>query len=360
MTPLPKRITLAAQVTEVLRRGIKTREWQGRLPSEKDLAEHLQVSRMTLRAGMKILRREGMIKIAKGRRTQIVAEGKRAGRDHRGRTVGVVSPIPLGVSSYGHYYDFYRSLLQASGIKVEFYSSARFHNHNPSKALAELVQDVRVDLWVLAMSTGPIQHWFQQRKIPAIVDGSRQMGIHLPAIDVDYSALCRHASGTLLGLGHKRIVYLSSEERTGGDLASIHGFGEGFLKFPQFKGQPAIVYSKDSAEGASQALTRLFRSGSPPTAILIGRLGLTFATLTYLLGNGIGVPRDVSVISRDYSPHFAQMIPAVTHYHFQFNTFARQLARMTRNHFAGILQTEQRFVWPVFAKGGSIGPCFRD
>lgn len=59
MVSVPRRISRAAQVLEILRHGLRMHEWSERLPPEKVLSAQLQVSRSTLRAALEMLRREG-------------------------------------------------------------------------------------------------------------------------------------------------------------------------------------------------------------------------------------------------------------------------------------------------------------
>lgn len=355
MVPVPKRITLVVQVADALRRGISAREWRERLPAEKDLAEQLQVSRMTLRAGIRVLAREGIVEVAKGRRTQIAAGRRAAGRRRRPYRVGVVTPMSFDRLSYGTYFDLYRSILQRAGLQVEFHPGSRFYASDPAGRLEDLVREAGVDFWVLAMSTAAMQGWFARREIPALVDGSRVPGVRLPALDIDYFSLCRHAAGMFLGLGHRRIVYLSAGSEVGGDLASEQGFSEGCRRSPDAQG--AITTCRESADSVGAALTRLFRTAAPPTAILAGRTGFAFATLTYLMNKGLRVPGEVSLISRDDNSHFDYLMPALARYIFRPDPYAKRLARMTLKHFDGTLLPEQQLILPVFAKAASLGPC---
>ena len=360
MVTIPKRITLVTQVAEVLRSGIMAREWVERLPAEAALAAQLQVSRMTLRSGMKILIREGLLQISKGRRASIRADRKSAGYPRRGRVVGIIFPAPVppfATAPTGIYYNSYCDILHKAGIQTRFFSGLRFYQKDPAKPLEDLLHEAKADFWVLTMSTEPLQRWFARRQIPVMVDGSCQSGVALPALDVDYRSVCRHAVGSLLGLGHTRIAFFSVESRAGGDVASVEGFEEGFRTFPEFGGRPAIAYSEDSVDGIRTSLARLFRAENPPTALLCGRVGVTLMALTFLINRGLRLPRDVSLISRDSIPELAFVVPAVARYAIKPESYARRLARMTLNHFEGTLPARQHFILPVFTRGDSIGPC---
>ena len=70
--PVPQRATLAAQVCDVLREAIRHGTWPDNLPGELELSRKLQVSRMTLRAALRMLTREGWVSSSQGRRRRVL------------------------------------------------------------------------------------------------------------------------------------------------------------------------------------------------------------------------------------------------------------------------------------------------
>ena len=77
---IPRRINLVEQVAEILRQDIREGKWPRQLPGEHDLSEQLQVSRSTLRMGLEILRREGVLQVSKGRRHALTSASRQAKR----------------------------------------------------------------------------------------------------------------------------------------------------------------------------------------------------------------------------------------------------------------------------------------
>jgi DNA-binding LacI/PurR family transcriptional regulator len=51
--------------------------------------------------------------------------------------------------------------------------------------------------------------------------------LNLPFRDLDHRAICRHAAGILLGLGHRKLALVMQKSRRAGDLESEAGFLEG-------------------------------------------------------------------------------------------------------------------------------------
>src|SRR5262245_37923209 len=76
MTEIPQRASLANQVAEVLRRDLRGGAWDEFLPGENDLCDRFQVSRVTMRAALDVLRREGLIEVSQGRRRRITSKAR--------------------------------------------------------------------------------------------------------------------------------------------------------------------------------------------------------------------------------------------------------------------------------------------
>lgn len=347
-----RRVSLVSQVADILRRALDDRRWTERLPAETELARQLQVSRMTLRAAVRILAEEKRLLVTNGQRTRIIAAA--AGRARPvARVVGVISPLPIDVGPrFGSYYETYRAGMHAGGVRVDFHFGTRFYGRRPSRALAAFLRETKADLWILLASTVELQQWFQREGIPVILDGSCQPGIQLPALDIDYRAVCRHAVGRLTGLGHRRIVFLQNRFQAGGDLTSAAGFREA-CGGAGMQGQ--IVTCDDAVADVRRVLDRMFaRPALAPTAILAQRW-LPFTVLTYLGEKGRRVPGEVSLVSRDDLRNLERLVPEVARYRPNFDVYTQRLVRMTWAHFDDTLKPRQEFVLPDFIPGGSLG-----
>src|SRR5262249_51447594 len=92
------RLTIATQVVQMLRERLRRGEWEGSLPSEKSLSKQLQVSRETLRAALRQLQREGVVRIAHGRATRIIRSSRRppakASASAEKRVIAMITPRP--------------------------------------------------------------------------------------------------------------------------------------------------------------------------------------------------------------------------------------------------------------------------
>lgn len=355
----PQRITLVMQAVDALRRGVETREWLKRLPPEQFLADQLQISRSTLRAAMQVLIQEGLLRTSKGRRAEIVAARRVVRRADKPAVIGILSPhhsYPLHLLS--PYQESLHQHLQGLGFHFEFHVGARFYHGKPARALEALMRESRVDCWVLLYSTVAMQRWFAQRGIPAMVDGTCHPGVCLPAMDVDYLAISRHAVGVLLGLGHRRIALLIPKTGAGGDMRCEQGFQEGFQERRSTDVHARVLHPEPSVEGVCVAVSRILSAESPPTAIVVNRASDMFTALTQLMNVGSRIPRDISLISLSDGPFLRHLIPSIARYVFTSEVYARQLTQMISKLISKrALRGEQRFILPSYQKGDSVGPC---
>src|ERR1043165_7005307 len=123
MTQLPQRVSLVAQVSDIIRARLQTGEWSARLPSERYLSDHLQVSRSTLRSALHALREEGLIEIQGKRHRLAQPRSTPALRPSGSKIIRFITPESLYSLSPNKLYqvDELRRHLQNSGFTLEFY-----------------------------------------------------------------------------------------------------------------------------------------------------------------------------------------------------------------------------------------------
>lgn len=231
---------------------------------------------------------------------------------------------------------------------------------NLPRWLEEISGQRRASLWLLCSVAKEIQAWFERRGRPALILGSRHAGIHLPDLDADYQAVCRHAAQTLLRFGHRRIVLLTVDSGLAGDLASEKGFQEAFSRITESAAKGRIVHHKGNAARLGRLLAHLFGGAKPPTAMIVTYPCYMMTVMGYLARMGIKIPQDVSLICRDHDPFFEFLVPSPSCYHLDFDRFARRAAQLA-------IQIEQGYslpaapmrILPQFIPGETIAACGR-
>jgi len=350
--------SLPAQVAETLREQIRSRTWNEWLPSERALAESMQVSRKTLRKAMSQLQREGVVEAVRGLGTRIIANG--AGNTGQPVEPVVVLITPDPVERMRPYTSLWighlRSLLIEHGFRLRMVDSHKYFSRRPSAALRKLTTSQPAACWLLANSTEATQRWFSDSELPCVVAGSCHPGIDLPNVDLDHYALCRHAAGVLLGAGHRRVAMLNEHSDRAGDLESEAGFIAGVRESPHADATPLVIHHEHSPESLCRALQRLLSMAQMPTAILVSNGASYLTIISSLAQRKLCVPEDVSVVSRDDEPFLHFLVPRPTYYAANPHTFAKRLLRPVLKLLTGATPLPRSTrILPTYVKGGSLG-----
>jgi DNA-binding LacI/PurR family transcriptional regulator len=345
---------VAARISGLIQEGT----WGEWLPGERDLAKTLQVGRKTLRKALGHLQREGTIATQHGLGHRIVPpRGPRRSPPPADESVGLLTPDSLeNLRPYtALWVDELRALLSEMGVRLVGFSGHRFFSGKPDKALARLVEQNPQKCWVLAHSNERIQHWFHERRIACIIAGSSHPGLPLPNVDLDFFAICRHAVGAMLRLGHRRLAFLARESQRAGDLESERGFEDSIARSTHRGLESLVMHHDGTVDGAYRALGRLFSLAAPPTAVLVAQSTFYLTTVAFLAERGLRVPNDVSLICREDDAFLSYLKPAPARYSCNPRTYAKRLLLQLQMSFAGEIgaHTLHR-IEPKFIPGASL------
>jgi DNA-binding LacI/PurR family transcriptional regulator len=352
---LPTFKSLTAQVTARIAAEIEAGTWVDWLPGERALTETLRVSRKTVRKALAQLKRNGQIttELGQGHRIGVQAQPRRAGTE----SVGLLTLDPLERLRpfTALWVDELRALLFENHLSLALFSGHRFFSSRADTELARLVRQNPQSGWVLAHTDERVQQWFHDRRVPCILAGSGHRGLLLPSVDIDFFAVCRHAVGTMLRHGHRRIALLLRDSRRAGDLESAAGFLDGARQSGRSDVEARVVRHVDTVEAALRALARVFDRTDPPTALLIANPALYLTAISFLAERKLRVPHDVSLISRDDDAFLSYLTPLPARYSCSPRLFAKRLLPhvCTLAQGGAITDTLQR-IEPQFIPGPSL------
>ena len=358
--PLPQRQSLVAQTVAFLKAQIETGEWRDWLPSERSLCRHLQVSRNTLRGALAELRKEGRVRAVHGAGNQIIVDASpRVARPAsvRAHDVALLTPDPIERlrPMQSLWIDDMRALLGERDIKLRVFHGQQYFGANAGPALQKLVARNPHGCWILMLAGEHVQRWFSRNHVPSIVAGSTFPDIDLPFRDLDHRAMCRHAAGVLLGLGHRRLVMLTQKSTRAGDLESEAGFQEGVQQSRHPGATAAVIHHDGTVGGIARALDRLRKIEHAATGLLVMQPHFYLAAAGRLAQARVRIPQDISMISRDDDPFLAFVVPAPARYVVSRHGMAKALLRPVLELLAGDRVTQRAArIMPEFFRGESI------
>jgi len=154
----------------------------------------------------------------------------------------------------------------------------------------------------VAIMTSEMDRSFTQqlagRDIPMVFLDVGTVEKHVSNIKVDYASGILQAVEHLIGLGHRRVAFISGPA----DLKSARIRQSAFLKAMQKRGMgdPAwIETGNHRIDGGFQAMSRLLERTPLPTAVLSSNDLTALGALRAIRRKGLRVPDDISVVGFD-------------------------------------------------------------
>lgn len=346
--------SVAEQVAQHLRDGLKQGRWRGSMPGRIQLAAELGVNHKTAQAALLILENEGiLVSRGAGRGREIML------KDSQSTQSSLRVKVLLYEESDAHNEHVvqlgYR--LEQRGHQVTHAAKTLTNLKFDVKRVARMVESDKGDAWVVQAGSRPVLEWFAAQSVPAFALFGRQSKLPIASLATLKSPAVAKALDRLVGLGHRRIVMLVREERR---KPTPGLFERRFLEELERLGIETGTYNlpdwKDDAQGFHQCLDSLFRH-TPPTALLVSEPALFFSTQQYLLGKGLMVPRDVSLIALDDHPAYAWFQPEVSHIHTDIRQWVPRVVQWVDHVANGKKDNRETLIRAEFTEGGTIGPA---
>lgn len=164
------------------------------------------------------------------------------------------------------------------------------------------------------------QLWFEQRKIPTVISGTRSAGCALPGVRLDSRALGRHAAGALLRYGHRRIGVVLTKSDPGLRI----GLEETFETTAATAGVH-FVEIDESASAVARSVDRMLALAQRPTAIFVASARPYLSVQTRLAQHGLRIPQDISLLCRDDETFLEALLPTAARYTKNPHLYAKKL-----------------------------------
>lgn len=138
-----------------------------------------------------------------------------------------------------------------------------------------------------------------RRKVPTVfLDVGSVHGL-ISNIQVDYASGINQAVEHLLGLGHRRIGFISGPLSLKSARIRRSAFLECLTRTGILEDEELVTEGDHTIDGGLEAMTRLLQLPNPPTAVLASNDLTAMGAMSAVRRRGGSVPNDVSVIGFD-------------------------------------------------------------
>jgi DNA-binding LacI/PurR family transcriptional regulator len=152
-------------------------------------------------------------------------------------------------------------------------------------------------------------------------------------------------------MGHHRLAVLAPVISFPGDEESLKGFREG-----AGNAEVIVLRTHDTRSGVIQSLRTLLSGRDQPTAIFTFEARHAVAALTYLSQQGVAIPSQMSLLSRNDDPLLTHLVPEPARYERLPDAFAKKLAQLVISVGNGLPSKQTKhLIMPTFVRGETLG-----
>ena len=354
----PLKSLLPERVRDAIRSDIQRGRWTGQLPSERRLAQELQVSRPTMLTALCALQTEDFVRAESGEAWYIV-------RRVSSRPRPAVRKAEVALLRYAKDYpdltsllpltDSLRQQLHRLGYGLLIVDASAQGSKGLDQTLARIDAQYRPSFYLLSSVPRAVHRWFEGRETPTIVLGSRAPEVRLPAIEFDPDTTFRHAVQYLLRRGNRRIALLTLPSVSPGAERITRTFVNTCADWRDGEVQGVIHTTVARPQSIESIVRRMLGGARPPSAVIAAHLDFVIGLYTVAGELRLQIPRDVSVLSTCYWPILDCLRPIPTCYKFSWENMASRVARLISNYLRlGVWPTTFWNLQPTLREGDSV------
>jgi len=321
-------VSLHAQLHNQLRQIILSGRWPNgaRIPSETQFAEHLKLSRSTVRLALQQAEIEGLIERRAGRGTFVAYTPS---PEQKSRLIAFVT-CDFDAENHLLLLNGAESEVKARGYQIVF---SRAKTHQEETEILQGLQQGNITgvlLWANAIhSHEKDQSWFQQFHVPITLIDREIRGVETDCVTSDNYGGALALMEHLVELGHRRIVYLCHHEMEISTVMERYRAYRDVLQRigeippePWLISQPgkepnvrdALRSSGDTRSADVQKIRKYMLTSTPqPTAIFAVNDYVAILAIRAMRFLGLRVPDSISIAGFDGTDLGAQLdIPLTT------------------------------------------------
>ena len=356
MEPL-RRSYLVEQTAGHLRERLRDTPAGTKIQGVIRLAAQLGVSKTTVRSALRMLEADGLLSLSDDGFSRIVNE--HAIPNSRVFRIGILLYDALASensTSQQLLLDL-QDQLEKSGFVCFLSSFSQVELRHDAKRISRCVAKTPADAWVVVAGSFELLGWFVEQRIPCIAIAGRRRTYPIAAVSPDTLGSFLQVTRTLIGLGHRRIVFLCRKQLRFPEPGHVV---KAFMEEMSAHGIPVSDYNvpdwEETREGMKILLNSLFRV-TPPTAIIIANIQVIPALLQFLGNRRLTVPAQISLVASDDDPSFEWCDPEFSRIRWNSAPAIRRIVRWATAIHCGREDLKQVVYPSEFVEGGTIGPA---
>lgn len=202
---------------------------------------------------------------------------------------------------------------------------------------------------------------FSRRQIPLVFLDTGLPSPGVSCVRIGYSAGIDMAVNHLIGLGHRRIAFISGPMRLVSARMRYKAFMDSTARDHLDDDARLIQEGNHRVDGGHDAMERILSSGARPTAVLASNDLTAIGAIGAIGEAGLNVPNDVSVVGYDDIELSAYTMPPLT-------TISLPRAQIANAAFQALLHAmrskgpeptegNEQIILPAFVQRRSTGPA---
>lgn len=324
-----------------IKKAIKNKLIEKKLPGERTLAQELDVSYMTVRKAIENLVNEGILYKVPTKGTFVNTDNN---RKKKNRTIGYFldSSIKAGISS--PYYSMIFNAIEKEAAK-DNYSVVYFSDANQEKLRSTLQ---KLD-GVIATCFPRIETTILDIKqsVPVVVIDNSAADKTIPSVIIDNFNADADSVDHAYSLGHKQIAFMTGLEDSDIGKSRYAGYQYGLTKNGLPLNESLVFRGNYSYESGIEGAAYFLTLEQLPTAIICANDAMALGAIQKFTQEGFDIPADISIIGFDDTEVASQVSPALTTIAAPVDDIAKQAVNSLKQLIHNEVPAQQHIALPA-------------
>ena len=261
-----------------------------RLPSERQLCLEYNVSRITIRKSIALLKSQGLITSRIGKGTFI-----ETGQSGSNRLIAFVLGKAYSTDTHGPIHSISKRLI-GHGYDVIYTDEQKDLSSQSEKNYIRAFERYQPAGYILFSPSPHTQKWFSMRKLCVLVMGNPVPGLAFSYVNMEQFPIFHNAVHHLSRQGHKNIALLFHSSNTEGNRQLLKGFHTACEKLNIPQPPENIIEIDIENKSAHNVLKDILKRNIRPTALILHNQDLAIAAMTHLQHEHVKIPEELAIV----------------------------------------------------------------